>query len=71
MQCWRGVVLMPDFDAQFLTEAELAKLLRVDRSTISRLVSSGKLPFEPLILGERTRRYPVAQVHEVIESLSK
>ena len=61
---------MPDLE-QMLTEAELAELLKVDRSTISRLVTSGRLPFEPLVLGERTRRYPVSQVRKVIESLSK
>ncbi|WP_301114335.1 helix-turn-helix domain-containing protein [Microbacterium sp.] len=46
------------------TEAELASLLRVHPSTVSRRVREGRLPVKPLVVGVR-RVYPVAEVHRL------
>ncbi|MFD6698321.1 MULTISPECIES: helix-turn-helix domain-containing protein [unclassified Microbacterium] len=46
------------------TEAELASLLRVHPSTVSRRVREGSLPVKPLMVGAR-RMYPVAEVHRL------
>lgn len=46
------------------TEPELAALLRVHPSTVSRRVREGTLPVKPLVVGAR-RVYPVAEVHRL------
>ena len=46
------------------TEPELAVLLRVHPSTVSRRVREGTLPLKPLVIGAR-RVYPVAEVHRL------
>ncbi|PFG29292.1 helix-turn-helix domain-containing protein [Paramicrobacterium agarici] len=46
------------------TESELATLLRVHPSTVSRRVREGTLPFTPLVVGTR-RVYPVAEVRRL------
>lgn len=46
------------------TEPELAALLRVHPSTVSRRVREGTLPVAPLVVGSR-RVYPVAEVHRL------
>jgi len=46
------------------TEAELAELMRVHPSTISRKVRAGTFPITPLVVGAR-RVYAVADVHRL------
>ena len=46
------------------TEAELAELMRVHPSTISRKVRAGTFPITPLVVGVR-RVYSVADVHRL------
>ena len=46
------------------TEPELAKLLRVHPSTVSRRVREGTLPLKPLVIGTR-RMHSVAEVRHL------
>lgn len=46
------------------TTEELATLMRVDRSTISRRVKDGSFPLTPLVLGSRLL-WPVQDVHRL------
>ncbi len=48
-----------------LTTAEVAKLLRVSRNSIKKLVEEGRLP-KPFIAGERSRRWRKAAVLDAI-----
>lgn len=61
----RRELTMPDAPEKlWYTEGELASLLRVHPSTISRRVREGTLPVKPLVVGAR-RVYPVAEVHRL------
>lgn len=51
-----------------LTEAETAKILRIDRTTLARLVEQGTCPLIPLNLTPRIRRYRLADVEELTGS---
>ncbi|WP_087132906.1 helix-turn-helix transcriptional regulator [Microbacterium esteraromaticum] len=46
------------------TTEELAALMRVDRSTISRRLKDGTFPLTPLVLGSR-RLWAVQDVHQL------
>ncbi len=46
------------------TEAELAELMRVHPSTISRKVRAGTFPITPLVIGAR-RLYAAEDVHRL------
>jgi hypothetical protein len=46
------------------TEAELASLLRVHQSTVSRRVRAGSFPLTPLVVGSK-RLYAASEVHRL------
>jgi len=48
----------------FYTEREVASLLRLHPSSVSRRVREGKFPLTPLVVGSR-RVYPVIEVHRL------
>lgn len=51
-----------------LTEAETAEILRIDRTTLARLVEHGTCPLVPVNLTPRIRRYRVADVEALTGS---
>ena len=51
-----------------LTEAETAAILRIDRTTLARLVDQGTCPLSPVNLTPRIRRYRLAEVEELTGS---
>ena len=51
-----------------LTEAETAAILRIDRTTLARLVDQGTCPLSPVNLTPRIRRYRLADVEELTGS---
>ncbi|HWU46118.1 MAG TPA: helix-turn-helix domain-containing protein [Humibacter sp.] len=51
-----------------LTEAETAAILRIDRTTLARLVEHGTCPLTPVNLTPRIRRYRVADIEALTGS---
>jgi predicted DNA-binding transcriptional regulator AlpA len=51
-----------------LTEAETAAILRIDRTTLARLVDQGTCPLSPVNLTPRIRRYRLTDVEELTGS---
>lgn len=51
-----------------LTEAETAEILRIDRTTLARLVEHGTCPLVPVNLTPRIRRYRVADIEALTGS---
>ena len=57
-----------DAKRTYLRTAEVADLLHVSPKTVSRWAQDGKLPFLRTLGGHR--RYPEAEIRELIERLS-
>ncbi|MCL2516399.1 MAG: helix-turn-helix domain-containing protein [Microbacteriaceae bacterium] len=51
-----------------LTEAEAAAILRINRTTLARLVEHGICPLKPVNLTPRIRRYRVADIEALTGS---
>jgi DNA-binding transcriptional MerR regulator len=50
-----------------LTETEVARLLRIDRSTLARLARAGRAPIEPIKVSDGNRRYRTADLQRLFD----
>ena len=60
------MVVLPNFMKAYLNASEMAKLLHVDRTTVSRWLNKGLIPKAVRVHGKQQWRIPISAYEELV-----